>query len=197
MDVRRATATDVPRLAEMLAAAFRDYPWTRWTFDEDDHERRLGRMYELMLTEFAPPHGEVWIADECDAAAVWAWTGLGRSADDVAALHRVNDEMRTLAGGRAEAGAIAEGLISAHRPDGEHWYLASLGVRPSCQGRGLGSRVVEPMLNRLDAEGQTAALDTSSADSVRFCSRHGFEVVDQFELPDAGPTIWIMVRRPR
>jgi ribosomal protein S18 acetylase RimI-like enzyme len=193
--VRRATPADVRELARTLAAAFRGNPWTRWTIDEDDHERRVRETYEVVLGQLALPFGEVWTTD--DRAAVSAWAGAGGDGELARALARVESQTAALAGRRAEAAAATAALLAERRPARADCYLTALGVRPERQGQGLGSAALAPGLARCDAEGQCAALDTSDPANLDFHARHGFHVVDEFELPDGGPRMWVMLREPR
>jgi hypothetical protein len=55
--VRPATPDDVPDAADVLADAFADYPWTRWTVDADDHGERLRPLHHLYLSAVALPFG--------------------------------------------------------------------------------------------------------------------------------------------
>ncbi len=49
LQVRAAVHDDVPVAAAVLADAFPDHPWTRWTVDADDHTRRLTELFRLDL----------------------------------------------------------------------------------------------------------------------------------------------------
>ena len=43
-------------------------------------------------------------------------------------------------------------LVEGKHPHKPHWYLAVLGVDPGRQGRGFGSHLMQPVLERCDAE---------------------------------------------
>ncbi|MEK6326064.1 MAG: GNAT family N-acetyltransferase [Actinomycetota bacterium] len=77
-----------------------------------------------------------------------------------------------------------------------HWYLAIMGVAPECQGRGMGSKLMYPALQTLDAQGTPAYLEASSVRSRALYERHGFEVTGEFNLPSGGPPLWQMWREP-
>ena len=83
-------------------------------------------------------------------------------------------------------------------PAGRHWYLEALGVRPQAQRRGLGTRLLEPTLERADHEKLACYLETSDRDNIAFYERFGFEVVDDnLPLIPGGPTHAAMRREPR
>ncbi len=82
-------------------------------------------------------------------------------------------------------------------PTEPHWYLALLGTDPDFQGRGYGSAVLAPILERCDTEGTPAYLESSKEANVPFYERHGFEVTGTLDLAKGrGPRMWLMWREP-
>ena len=193
--VRAARAEDLPALAATLAAAFEDYAWTRWTVDGRDHARRLRELYRVYL-QVALRFGEVWMADDASGAAAWTWSDTQAAQAEYLHAEGLDAAIGRLVGDRAEAGAAVDALMAPHRTDGPHWRLEAVGVVPAAQGRGLGRRLVEPVLGRCDVERQQAALETSSVANVRLYRRLGFDVHYELEVPE-GPHVWLMRRVPR
>lgn len=76
------------------------------------------------------------------------------------------------------------------------WYLATLGIRPEHQGRGLVTAVMAPVHARCDAE-VTSALTETPPENVAFSTRMGFEVLRNLTLPVEGPSLWITWREPK
>ncbi len=195
LDLRPATAGDVPAAAAVLADAFTDYPWTRWTVDAHDHIQRLTGLQHLYLTAVGMPYGQIDLGCTDGAlvtVAVWllstavpdrVWSQVGRAAEE-------------LAGDRAAAAAAAETALAPHRPRYEHLLLASVGVSRHQQGRGLGAAALAPGLARADADGLPVHLETSSQRNLRFYQRLGFTVTDVVDLPGGGPRTWLMHRMP-
>lgn len=77
-----------------------------------------------------------------------------------------------------------------------HWYLMLLGVEPARQGQGVGGALIQPILQRADADGLPCYLETQKERNVPFYQKHGFEVIVDQYLPD-GPRFWTMKRMPR
>ena len=92
----------------------------------------------------------------------------------------------------------AQLAIDRHHPhDPPHWYLDYIGVEPAGQGRGLGSKLLAPMLARCDVERRGAYLNAGSPRSRDLYLRHGFVVRSELRLPFGGPPLWRMWREPR
>ena len=95
--------------------------------------------------------------------------------------------------GRAVRGV--ETIERAH-PREPHYYLAVLGTDPDEQGRGIGSALMQPVLEMCDRDVVPAYLESSKERNVDFYARHGFRVTDELVLPE-GPPVWPMWRDPR
>ncbi len=137
--------------------------------------------------------GRVWVSDDLAAVAVWitpSSSGLDEAFGDIAS--RVVD----LYGDRVNVAARADEATAGLRPAEPVWHLATVGVAPPSQGRGLGRAVLEPGLEAARTEGYPAYLETSSPENVTFYERLGFEVTGKVSLPDDGPDVWAMVRVP-
>jgi ribosomal protein S18 acetylase RimI-like enzyme len=78
-----------------------------------------------------------------------------------------------------------------------HWYLLVVGVDPDCQGRGLGTALIQEGLGRADQTGSPCYLETSDERNVRLYERFGFNVVGTALLGKDGPPGWAMRREPR
>ena len=87
-------------------------------------------------------------------------------------------------------------VIDRHHLREPHYYLAVLGTEPEKQGKGFGAAMLAPVLDRCDAEGALAYLESSKERNIPFYERHGFVVQETLQLPD-GPPLWPMIREPR
>ena len=197
-DVRLAEQRDVPRIAATLTVALADSRWTRWALPEDGRMQRLTRLHELDAGHRGVSTGSAWVTDDVTAVAVWeppadAPGTKPLPADVRAALAR---ELPYLSASRASAVAETAALVTAARPDGPHWWLAHLGVRPTSRRRGLAAAVLAPALIRCDADGVAAAAAVFSWANVRFLRGFGFEVTAELRTADDELPVWVLVRRP-
>jgi ribosomal protein S18 acetylase RimI-like enzyme len=63
-----------------------------------------------------------------------------------------------------------------------HWHLGPVGVLPSYQGRGIGTKLLSRFCKEVDACQAPAYLETDSDRNVRFYERFGFQVVEETEI---------------
>ncbi|HUI03465.1 MAG TPA: GNAT family N-acetyltransferase [Acidimicrobiales bacterium] len=196
--VRPAGPADVDALVEVLARAFDDDPVPTWLFRGERRRRKgLRRFFAIQLRHTYLTSGEVWTTDDRAGASLWAPPDKGRPGwRDVARLLPVVPYLAGLGRDGAEAARLL-GAVDAARPRERHWYLATLGTDPGRQRTGVGSALVRAVLDRVDAEGLPAYLESSKESNLAFYNRHGFEVTGEIHTPRGGPTLWLMWRRPR
>jgi GNAT superfamily N-acetyltransferase len=87
--------------------------------------------------------------------------------------------------------------IEKSHPKGPLWYLAVLATDPEFQRSGVGTALVEPIIDRCDTEGIDAYLETQKEDNLAYYRRFGFEVVDRLSPVTDGPPLWTMRRQAR
>jgi predicted acetyltransferase len=87
-------------------------------------------------------------------------------------------------------------MKNAH-PDEPHWYLAIVGSDPGIRRKGFGHALMRSRLDRCDAEGLPAYLESTNPDNVPYYRRFGFEVTGEIPLPLGGPNLLPMWREPR
>lgn len=78
-----------------------------------------------------------------------------------------------------------------------HWYLDGLGVAPNAQGKGIGSLLLQPILQQADRQGEICYLFTSTDRAVKFYQRHGFVVREELRVLNDAPPLWMMMRSPQ
>jgi len=87
--------------------------------------------------------------------------------------------------------------VNEGHPRNPHWYLQAVGSVPEAQGRGLGARVLEPLLTTCDTEGLPAYLESSNPRNLAFYRRLGFEITGEITSPDDEVSLTQMWREPR
>lgn len=194
--IRKATADDVPRLARALARAFYDDPVFRWLVPDDSERiRRSERGFAFYLRRVYLPHDECYAAEGGAGGAFWLppkkW-----HVGPLAQL-RLAPGMIAAMGTRLPQLLRAISTIESNHPQEPHYYLPFVGVEPELQGKGIGTALLRPILDRCDQEGTPAYLEATTPRSRACYLRQGFEVIEDFRFPKGGPPSWRMWREPR
>jgi ribosomal protein S18 acetylase RimI-like enzyme len=192
--ITRATA-DIA--VESLAAAFVDDPLMSWVFASDPASR-LEHVTGWMRSEVtaAIGYGHAYADVDGHGAALWSPPDKNFYDNDT-----LTTEMFELVGAAEpdRSDMVAEGLmaIGEHFPQTAIFYLAVVGVAPAGRGAGVGGRLVSRVLDTCDSEGIDAYLESSNSRNVSLYERLGFEVTAELQMPENGPIIRPMYRRPR
>jgi GNAT superfamily N-acetyltransferase len=187
---------DRAAVAAALSAAFMDDPVTSWTTPSERQRPAVLRHFFGCFFDFHVGEGMVFADPERRGAAIWALPGKWRTT-----TRQDLRIARAFAHPRhwARAARVTRGLLGVerrHPAAPPHFYLAQVGVVPEAQGNGLGSRLLEPILEICDRDGIPAYLESSKESNLGFYARHGFRVREEVKLP-RGPTMWLMWREPR
>jgi GNAT superfamily N-acetyltransferase len=195
-EVRKATMADVDRLSTALASAFDDDPVFGFLFPQKNRAKTYKSFFAHELAKHYLPNDEAWTTDALSGAAIWAPPGKWRMSN-WATIKNAPAFARIL--GTALPRALRALLeVEAAHPPGDHYYLAVLGTEQASQGKGLGSAVLAPVLEKCDQQGLGAYLESSKEKNIPFYSRHGFEVTRELPLLGGkGPSVWLMWREPR
>lgn len=76
------------------------------------------------------------------------------------------------------------------------WYCMCFAVSPGMQGRGLGSRLIKPVLDVFDRYDIPLYLETHKAGNVSMYTHLGFTAVDVTKIPATDITQYAMLKTP-
>jgi len=192
---RAATRAEIPAAVETLARAFHADPVWAWAFP--DRERRLEQHRAVwgLVAEAALSYGSAWLTGDCAAVALWIPPGKPElRPEDEERLEGILVEL--LGDGAARVLETFERFEAAHPEGDPHYYLSLLGTNPDCRGQGLGMGLLAATLERIDAEGAPAFLESSNPANTPRYERLGFSVCGEFDLPGDGPNVAQMWREP-
>src|SRR4051794_3847288 len=192
---RVADVDDAATVTGIITRAFHGDPTWSHVFP-DAHARPA--QYDLfwgLLVQGALRYPWVWLTAGDTAASVWIPPGGTELSETVEeSLESTLEEWF----GPLTARLLATlELFAAHHPhDVPHYYLSLLATDPPFRGRGIGLRLLEENLSRLDAEGASAYLEASDSANVPLYERYGFRPVGAFDVPEGGPEVVTMWRDP-
>lgn len=191
---REATPADAATLAEALASAFYEDPVFSWLIPRSS--MRLGRLKRFFMFELRHvvlPAGRAWMVDGAGGASLELPAGAWRMPI-VAQLAHGPGFVRVFRARLPHAFALITKMEHRHVREPHH-YIPYVGVAPDAQGKGLGTTLLRPTLDRCDREGLPAYLEGTSERNIALYERLGFEHLGKFTL-GSSPPLWPMLRPP-
>jgi ribosomal protein S18 acetylase RimI-like enzyme len=194
MNIRKATADDIPAMADMLSRAFHEDPIVNWVFRDRETRPKYTRRFFAGRARVLIGQREIYTVEGTAAAAMWARPDEWRDPP----LRAFKELSILLPGVGRRVVQVMRGLVQVetHHPKPPHWYLAVLGTEPDRQGEGIATALLHKVLDDCDRDEVPAYLETGTERNVAFYVRHGFKVTEELHLPN-GPPVWLMWRDPR
>jgi len=199
--VRLAVPGEIGALASVLARAFVDDPFYRYLAGDAPERNERMRAGWIGLLEHASDRLSTTYTTD-DHAGVAIWHPPGYTGTSFIGSLRLLPSVARLAGGYRRLREVSRAVAALeerrqHHAPGPHFYLSALGVEPHRQGEGVGTALVQPILERATASGVPAYLETATARNVLLYERLGFAVVEELTLPATDVHGWLMLRAPR
>jgi GNAT superfamily N-acetyltransferase len=194
-DVRKTITAELVGVVEAVALSFYEDPIFRWIAPDDRRRlRELERGFGLFARRVWFPHDATYTTDRLIGGAFWMPPGTWHLS--MFTQLSMLPAMAVITRGDLVRLLRVLNAIEAKHPHEEHYYLAVIGIRPEWQGRGFGSALLRPVLDRCDGERLPAYLEASSPRNRALYERHAFSVVEEMRVSDS-PPLWRMWREPQ
>lgn len=192
LSVREAFATEVDDLAKVLSESLCTDPLMRWILPSQEVWSNGSRDYFALSIRWFLRGGRVFTMNRVECVALWLPPGRRRRSlrlegEMASQLVSLIGWWRSFKVGRLERNARRK------LPRVRHWFLHSIGVAPSEQGRGVGSALVSRVLEECDRAQIAACVYSANQKNFTFYQRLGFREVEELQIGSA-PTIWILRR---
>lgn len=197
--VRRLHPSELDRVKPLLVRAFHDDPLMQYAAPNETRRRKVILWLYSHNVQYGLQYGEVYTTDDLNAVAVWL--PPGHSALTLHGLLRTGYALAPFKlGWRAFIRIVRYSMVKnrLHKRCGRarHWYLFLIAVDPAVQGRGVGEKLLQPILDKADAERATCFLETTNGRSLQFFKRLGFIPCDQHKVRHTTLKIWAARREP-
>jgi len=198
-ELLRLTLKERDAGAAVLGRAFTEYELFRYYFPDETERRAAADTFAFIALSVCLKYGEVYMSSQ-KLEGVAAWLPPGKSpfgawqiirSVPLSILYRFG---RQGAGRMRSYGRFVDNLHRRLVPY-PHWYLQIIGVDPAHQGQGFCSRLLRPVLERIDSERMPCYLETNAVKNVAIYRRFGFEVVSEDRMPGTEVTTFAMLRK--
>lgn len=181
----------------VLARAFHNDPAYVAVMPEEGKRAAVLAWLFDRVVNYALLYGRAYTTPELEGVACWLPPGQNKltlSRIVRSGLHATPVKMGWTAYRRFDAYVTYADRFHEHYAPASCWYLWAIGVDPPHQGKGIGSRLIAPVLERARADGTACYLETGTERNVRFYEKHGFKVVGEGRAPRLGVPVWAMRR---
>jgi ribosomal protein S18 acetylase RimI-like enzyme len=189
--IRPAEMDEAERAMAIMLMAFSTDPVARWVYPEPSDYFQHFPDFIRGFAGNAFRNGTAYVNDQFSGAALWLPPGIQSDEEALAELidNTVSENVRE------DLLLVMEAMGSYH-PDGPHWYLPMIGVDTPQQGRGIGDELMRYALERCDADGLPAYLESSNPRNMSLYERCGFTSLGTIQFGNSTP-VYPMVRGPQ
>jgi len=189
--VKRAGADDAASVGEILGDALGTDPMMKWISPDPEYPRWC---WPMAVSIFFP-NLEVYVTENGLGAAMWLPPGIELNIRPSLAM--LWNSWRRFGIGSILRFFRLMSTLEKHHPKDNHYYLFAIGVRSGSKGQGIGSALLETVLQKCDHEKVGVYLENSNSLNLPFYKRHGFKVRSEIALPKNGLNLYLMYREPQ
>lgn len=192
-----ATSKDLERLADVSADAYQDYPLHNW-FTKGTYDYETSKL--LMLVTLKSMLNEAVIyADSAELNGFAVWLPSGFTGNKTLPFIMSGGLKFILHSGVGVIGRLLTYenyamKLKKEYTGNEDWYLFNLSIKKSAQGKGIASKLLNPMLEFCDAEKMPAYLETNKESNVKLYQHYGFELKKEEYIPGTTVSHYAMVK---
>ncbi|MBN1375998.1 MAG: GNAT family N-acetyltransferase [Dehalococcoidia bacterium] len=186
--------------AELLSRAFYKDPLLLYLFPDEQERFKSGSRFFLPNLQHAAADGQMFTTRSFRGIAAWRFMGFVPDSTKSSDYDPRSQLPKTM--GKDPFGRLMN-VVNCIAPmhknlmKEKHYYLLFLGIDTDWQGKGIGSQLISPILQRADKEGITCYLETNTEIDVKFYAKHGFQVGDKREIIPGQFDVWGLIRPPR
>jgi len=198
--VSLTTQSNLHDLIRILTGAFRYDPLLEYLFPGNASRlEELNTFFRVNL-EFGLAAGEIYCTTSMLGCAVWLFPG-DRSRTRVSRTGLPAERFKLLLDSESyrKYADFEEYMKEVHigLQCPSYCLLLFLGVEERQRARGVGSRLMQPVLKTADEKGMPCILDTMNESNLEFYRMHNFKVCREYHICRTGPYGWTMIRRPQ
>jgi ribosomal protein S18 acetylase RimI-like enzyme len=200
MEIIKLDPRQRKKAAEIVAAAFFDYPMFTFYFPNHKKRARVLPWYLGNVLNCALRYGDVYTTPEISGVIFTLPPGHTKITQSeyiqngfllTPLLLGIRDYQRSQECEKFVADTHEK--IMGDRP---HYYLWGLTVDPNQKRKGIGTALLKPVIEKADLENKPIYLETHDEKNVAYYQSHGFSLIHTGKLLKYDLSIWCMVREP-
>ncbi|MDR0777930.1 MAG: GNAT family N-acetyltransferase [Methanomassiliicoccaceae archaeon] len=198
MDIIKLEAEHTKKAAELLAAAFFNYPMMVRYFPDPKKRKRRLTWYMKNVLNSAIRYGEAFVTPDITGALFMLPPGHTRLTTNE--YIKSGFLMTPLVMGYRNyklSNECEKFVADTHERQmngREHYYLWGLVVDPGTQRKGVGSALMKIIIDKADTKNVPIYLETHDKNNVDYYERFGFKLIHTGTITGHGLEFWCMLR---
>ena len=199
--VTELSSHQLKKAASLLAAAFFNYPMFTFYFPDPQRRARYLPWYLRNVLNCAFRYGDVYTTPEVSGViftllpghtkvSLWEYVQNGFLLTPL--LLGLQNYKRSM-----DCEDFVERTHARLMQDRPHYYLWGLAVDPARKSKGIGTALMQPVLEKADADKMPIYLETHDERNVGYYQRYSFDLIHTVNIPKYDLPIWCMLREPR
>ena len=198
MDIIKLEESQKKRAAEVVTAAFFNYPMFIHYFPDVKRRKHQMSWYMERTLTCAMSYGEVLTTSDCSGIMFFLPPRHTRLTDReyikngflfVPFVMGFRNYIKSSECERFVADT-QERLMNGR----DHYYLWGLVANPKTQHKGVGSALIKELIDKADDENMPVYLETHDQKNVTYYERFGFKLIHTDKMPKHELDIWCMLR---
>lgn len=190
--------TQVEAAAHVLGRAFHNDPLMVHVMPNEEKRKRLLPVLFRIIVHYCLRYGIVYTAPSLDGLACCQPPGQSITVGRLALASLAGVPVQLGLTGLQRFLHASKYMDSAHKQaaPGAHWYIWALGIDPERQGHGLGSQLLQMVLQQAEKQRLPCYLDTQNPRNVPFYQKHGFRQVSETMITGLDVYVYAMLWEP-
>lgn len=177
----RATLNDRELVADILTRSFIDNKSVNYIIEQDEKkEQRIRGLMEYSF-DICNLFGDVFISDDRNGCALIVMPDR-KKVTIKSILLDIKMALSVIGLSNINKAISRESAIKKIHPDALLYYLWFIGVEPSHQGKGIGSKLLNEIIQKGLSENRTICLETSTLKNIPWYEKHGFKTYRELDF---------------
>ncbi len=179
--MKKATKADKKLIIDLLINAFETNKSVNYVVRQGNRRPAALRALMEYSYEMCALFGDVWLSEDRKACALVLYPQNKRGTI-AAILLDIKLVLNAIGISGIKKAMARENRIKEKQPQEPMYYLWFIGVNPEFQLQGIGSKLLQEVLDDAAQKKLPVYLETSTTENLSWYKRLGFEVYDQLEL---------------
>jgi hypothetical protein len=186
--MQRATNAERNIVVDILSQSFLDNKSVNYAIKQDKkREQHIRKLMEYSF-DICSLFGEVFISEDKRGCALVVMPDKKKTTLNSVLLD-IKLVFAAIGIANVKKAMKREAAISKIHPEEALYYLWFIGVHPSEQGKGVGSRLLAELIQEGRNKKRTVCLETSTLKNIPWYEKHGFKIYREL---DFGYTLYCM-----